>query len=232
MRPALCSQIRHNVFFEGIQDAVFDDLTKAAFLQRFPADLTLVTEGEPADFAHILIEGRIEHFAEHDGAETTLAIEGPPAVFPLDAVLCNEVCLTSINTREPSQVLMIPAEILRNAVAQDPMFARSALVAMARGERDYMMEVKNQKLRSSAERVANWLLRLHAKGDGNGRVLMPDDKRTLAARLGMTPENLSRSFATLAQHGILMRGGEVWIKDMAKLTGFAKPNPLIDSMRI
>lgn len=63
-------------------------------------------------------------------------------------------------------------------------------------------------------------------------MLIPDDKRTLAARLGMTPENLSRSFATLSQHGILLRGSEIWIKDMAKLTGFAKPNPLIDSMRI
>lgn len=139
MRPALCSQIRHNAFFDGIQDGVFDEVTKAAFLHRFPADLTLVTEGETADFAHILIEGRIEHFAEHDGSKTTLAIQGPPAVFPLDAVLCEEVGLTSVNTREPSLVLMIPADAIRSAVARDAAFARSALTAMARGERDYMM---------------------------------------------------------------------------------------------
>lgn len=232
MRPALCSHIRENAFFHGIKDAVFDDLIKAAFLNRFPADLILVSEGQTADFAHILIEGRIEHFAEHDGAKTTLAIQSPPAVFSLDAVLCDEVSLASVTTREPSQILMIPADVVRDAITRDAAFACSALLSMARGERDYMMEVKNQKLRTSAERVANWLLRQHADNAGTDRVVIPDDKRTLAARLGMTPENLSRSFATLAQHGILLRGSEIWIKDMAKLTGFAKPSPLIDSMRI
>jgi CRP/FNR family transcriptional activator FtrB len=54
------------------------------------------------------------------------------------------------------------------------------------------------------------------------------DKRTLASRLGMTPENLSRNLALLAKYGVTSSGREIVIDDSSALQRFAKPNALID----
>ena len=57
---------------------------------------------------------------------------------------------------------------------------------------------------------------------------LPQDKRTLASLLGMTPENLSRAFNTLKPYGVVVRGNKISLDDLEALTTLAKPNPLID----
>lgn len=64
---------------------------------------------------------------------------------------------------------------------------------------------------------------------GNHRsIKLAFDKRTLASRLGMTPENLSRNLALLAKYGVRSTGRDIKIEDSLALERFAKPNALID----
>ncbi len=58
---------------------------------------------------------------------------------------------------------------------------------------------------------------------------LPIEKKALANLLGMRPENLSRSFAELADLGVRVDGAEVTIVDANALAQFAKPDPLIDA---
>ena len=44
----------------------------------------------------------------------------------------------------------------------------------------------------------------------------------------MSPENLSRNLALLADHGIRSSARDIVIEDPSALERFAKPNPLID----
>jgi CRP/FNR family transcriptional activator FtrB len=44
----------------------------------------------------------------------------------------------------------------------------------------------------------------------------------------MTPENLSRNFATLVSHGVEVHGRIIKILDHVKLVKLASPDPLID----
>jgi CRP/FNR family transcriptional activator FtrB len=54
------------------------------------------------------------------------------------------------------------------------------------------------------------------------------DKRTLASRLRMTPENLSRNLTLPAKYGVKSSGRDIVIEDPSALEKFAKPNVLID----
>ena len=78
--------------------------------------------------------------------------------------------------------------------------------------------------------------RLHmGTGLNNGRAArftLPADKRTIAALLSMTPENLSRSFGALNNHGVRVQGPMVHIDDLDALEKFAQPNPLIDDPEV
>ena len=113
MRQSDSKLIRTLPLFCGMSEANFDELMSAAFLQRFPKHLALITEGGLPDFLHIVVEGSVEMFCVYDGQEITIEIMQPVTTFILAAVIRDDVYLTSARTLTPAQVLMIPAEVVR-----------------------------------------------------------------------------------------------------------------------
>lgn len=228
MRVEDAAAIRDLPLFKSLGEHTFEALMDAAYLQRFPPGLVLIQENERADFLHVVVEGLVEMFATSGGRETTIELIRPVGLFILAAVLNDQVYLQSARTLEKSQVLLIPADKVRIALERDTAFMRAVVMELASDYRRTVRDLKNLKLRTGAERLANWLLRADAEQGGTGQIELPCEKRTLAARLGMTPENLSRAFATLAQHGVQTKGGSVTISEQARLATFAAPNSLID----
>jgi CRP/FNR family transcriptional activator FtrB len=221
------AQIRALHLFNDVAEAHFDALMRAAFLQRFPGRVHLINEGDSADFLHVVVEGAVELFSQHDGHETSLGIVRPVTTFILAAVVKDLPYLAAGRTIEPSRILMMPAQTVRSVFDQDAAFARAVVGELSGAYRAVMKELKNQKLRTSVSRLANWMLRIHAQ-TGGGAFTIPVDKRTLASRLGMTPENLSRNLAALGAYGVEVRGREVTLTDIPRLIAFAKPAPGID----
>jgi len=232
MRPDEISEIRELHLFQDCTDETFALLIEAAFLQRFPTGVELIRESEPADFLYVVVEGLVEMFATHLDRETTVDFIRPLGTFILAAVLKDQVYLQSARTVERSRVLMIPAQSVRSAMLSDPAFMTAIVSELARSYRNLVKDLKDQKLRSGTERLANWLLRVNDRTDSNGVIVLRVEKRSLAARLGMTPENLSRAFNTLKPYGVEVRGPEIRIQDLDDLMRFAKPHPLIDDHTI
>jgi CRP/FNR family transcriptional activator FtrB len=228
MRQEQRDVVRALPLFKDIGDAHFDELMGAAFLQRFPQGVALINEGEIPDFLHIVVDGAVELFARHDGHETTLDIIEPVSTFILAAVVRDDVYLKSARTLAPTQILMIPAPAVRRVFDRDAAFARAVVNELALRYRCVVRALKNQKLRTSAERLANWILQEDERQGGRHEVALTIDKRTLASRLGMTPENLSRNLALLAQYGVRSKGPRFLVMDPDALRRFGKPNALID----
>ena len=74
----------------------------------------------------------------------------------------------------------------------------------------------------------NYLLAEQFSQGGGATLVLPHEKRVLASLLGMTPENLSRAFANLADHGVEVNGAAVSIHRPAALDRLARPDSLID----
>jgi len=220
--------VRELDLFAEMAEASFDALMQAAFLQRFPPQVQLITEGEPADFLYVMVEGSVELFATGNGRETTIEIINPVATFILAAALRDQAYLMSARTIENARILMIPSETVRAVFASDAAFARAVVRELSGRFRTVVKALKNQKLRNAVERLANYLLRKESEQGGGGTVTLEIDKRTLAALLGMTPENLSRAFGTLKPYGVAVKGREIRLTKTADLAALAKPSPLID----
>jgi CRP/FNR family transcriptional activator FtrB len=228
IRQAESNLIKSLPLFHDVSDTHFDELVSSAFLQRFPQGIALIQEGDLPDFLHIVIEGSVELFAQHNGHETALDIMEPVTTFILAAVIRDDVYLKSARTLTPAQILMIPAQTVRDVFDRDAGFARAIVNELAVRYRCVVRSLKNEKLRTSTERLANWILREEAHQGNRRQVALTIDKRTLASRLGMTPENLSRNFALLAKHGVKSSGRAIDIEDPSALERFAKPSALID----
>jgi CRP/FNR family transcriptional activator FtrB len=206
------------------------ELTRAAYLQRFPPHVQLIAEGDPSDFLYVVVEGCVEMFAETKGRRSTIELIRPVSTFILAATLKDAPYLLSARTVERSQILLIPSEDIRVMFERDSGFARSIIYEQATAYRSLVRILKNQKLRSSVERLANYLLREHTGQGAKGSLTLAIDKRTLAALLGMTPENLSRAFGTLKPYGVSVDGADIRLSKIADLESLAKPTPLIDDL--
>ena len=221
--------VRNLNLFRDMNAERFDKLLNTAFLQRFPERVILINEGEPSDFLHIVIDGCVELFATLDGRESTMTVLSPVSTFILAAVLKDAVYLMSARTRTASRVLMIPAKNVRQAMVDDDAFARSIVAELANCYRGVVRNQKNLKLRTGVERLASYLAHQHVRQGAKGKLTLPIDKKTLASMLGMTPENLSRSFSTLRRAGVKVTGPEVTVQSHDELIEIARHAPLIDN---
>lgn len=228
MRSQDLEEMRRIPFFSGVEPEQVEAMLRGAFLQRFPAHVELIHTGEPADFLHVIVEGTIEMFSGHRDRETTLGVSGPGDSFILAAVLFDRPYLQSARALVASRILMVPADAVRAAFAADAGFARSVAENLALAYRGVIKELKNQKLRSGLERLANWLLTHDAETGSKGQFDLPFDKRVLAARLGMAPEVLSRSFAALSAYHVVVQGPSITLRDIAALRKLAQPCSTID----
>ena len=216
--------------FQDMRPETYRDLTAGAHVQRFPAGTMLLLEGDAVDFLYVLLEGQVELHGTWNDQETVLAVLRPVSTFILAAVVLDADALMSARTLERSEILMIPGDAIRRAITDDIQFGAAVSRDLAGGFRSMVRAVKNQKLRSGVERLANYLVMLQASEPSVGhKVVLRHEKRILASLLGMTPENLSRAFAALRKNGVSVNGAVVTISNINALRALAKPDPLIDN---
>lgn len=232
MRDDEIEEVRRLSLFAGVDPSRTEAMLRSSFLQRFPAHVELAREGDQADFLHVVVDGQVEVFSAYRDRETTVSVIGAGNSFIVAAVVLDRVYLKSARTLTTSRILLIPAEGVRRYFAEDPAFARALALELALAYRGVVKELKNQKLRSSLERLANWLLAQEKETGSRGRFTLPFEKRTLAARLGMAPEVLSRSFASLIPYKVAVKNSEIQLRDIDALIGLAKPTPTIDDPTI
>lgn len=201
-------------------------------MQNFPPQIELITEGEPSDFLHVILSGSVDLFSSWNGHETSMATVRPISTFILAATIRDALYLMSARTLEKSRIVLIHSQDVRAVFDADSSFARAIVTELAQCYREVIKSQKDIKLRSSLERLANYLLRQQKRAGGGSEFELDFEKRRLASLLGMTAENLSRAFKSLQPYGVIVDGNRIRIDDKAILERFAKPNPLIDDLTI
>lgn len=225
---AVYQEICQLQIFAAMKEDHLDQLMRGAYLQNFPPQTEMITEGETSDFLHIVLSGSVDLFSIWNGRETSLDTVRPISTFILAATITDAPYLMSARTLEKSRIALIPSGDVRAIFRESSDFARAVVVELSYRYRSVIRAQKDLKLRTSLERLANYLLRQQKRCGGGSEFIMEFEKRRLASILGMAPENLSRGFKSLQPYGVSVDGMRVMISDQATLERFAKPNPYID----
>ncbi|MFZ4532211.1 MAG: helix-turn-helix domain-containing protein [Alsobacter sp.] len=230
MRSEDADHVLRLPLFQSCTPAVAERLVQMSFLQRFPTGVLLTRQGTRPDFLHVVVEGAAELFATYHASEATVAVLRPHAVFPLESVIADDPQLNSGRTLDASKILMVPAEPVRAAITSDAGFAAAVARELAGTHRLAVRELQSQKLRTSLERLANWILITRRDQGETTAITLPFQKRTLASLIGTSPENLSRNFQALTEHGVEIRGSRLVITDVDALVNLARPSPELDDI--
>lgn len=217
--------IERSAFFQQAGPAAMVEILRPSFTQLLPRGATLFEQDEEPDFLHMVLEGSVGlQAAVPHGGRTMVEIFGPGELFLAAAVVLRLPYLASAVTLTEVRVLMIPAEMFRDAVTRSHDLCRATTQLLARHWRLMVDQVVDLKLRSAEDRVARFIARRVDEEMGSGEASLPEPRTAIAARLGMTPETLSRAVAALEQQGKLTRvPAGAAVVDRAALAGQRSP---------
>ena len=226
-------QVRSIHLFKSLSDPSLPTLLKSASIKHFPARMVLFSEGDRATTLYTLLQGSIELFSEHHDRRSTIAVIRSIRPFVLASITDN-INPMSARTLARSDLLLVPLPVIHRLIDTDPAFARTIVCELAGDLRDIIQDFKSQRLRTSVERLAEWLVRAYEAAGGNGSFVIPHDKCTLASYLGMEPESLSRNLASLANAGVSVRGRQISVRDPAALAHVARimPGPAVPDAKL
>ena len=123
--------IRGLNLFAQMADDHFTTLMRGAYVQNFPAQVELITEGEPSDFLHVVVSGSVDLFSTLNGRETSMATVRPISTFILAATIKDAPYLMSARTLEKSRIALIPSQDVRAIFDADGDFARAIVTELA-----------------------------------------------------------------------------------------------------
>ena len=223
MRPGL-ETLRNLRLFASFDDDLLARLNDLADLARVGPGEALFSEGDPADQLTILLSGYVTMSrAQAEGGETLTDVVAPVRPLAFATVLLGLPAEIGAKTVTSCRLIVIPAGELRAMIAAAPGLCLPFLDHALSEARDVALEAVQLKLRSSAQRLAEYLLGLIEDPEvAPARFVLPYEKRLLAGKIGCSQENLSRAFAALRRIGVETQQAVVVVRDVAALRDFAR----------
>lgn len=209
--------------FAALEERQLGRLMLGAKVRSYGADSILFEEGKEPDHLHILLKGVVELYSGFGPRECGILLLSPGDIFMPAASLFNEPYLNSARVLRRARVMMLDVEVVRAEAVSSTELALRLGRALAGQFRMAVRHIIDLKCRSAPQRLASFLLRLVDESSLSASAELPVSKRSLAARVGMTAETLSRTFQTLAEHGLQVRGTRVILHDRERIEAFAGP---------
>lgn len=205
LADALLARLRDMPFFNGLDDVTLAPLARAARHREYQAGEVIVLEGEAQPGLYFLDSGYVKVVkSAPSGREQTLRVLEPGDTFNEIGVFSRKPNPATAIALEPSDVWLIPREVLTGLLRQRPDFAQSVIERMAERMLFLVSLVSDLSLRPVTGRLARLLLET-AAGDVVQRPRW-FTQAELAARLGTVPDVIQRSLRTLEADGLIAVG--------------------------
>lgn len=205
----------------SVAEHQLENLAAAASLRTAPSRAILFAEGSRVDNLFVLTHGAVELFSEQDERRFTISVMRAAQALEVSSIFAQRHPL-SARVLESSEFVSVPAKLIIELLSRDSGLADAMMHELARESLEIIEDFKKHRLLNSTARIAHWMLNWDSQSGGKGQIVIPFDKRVLASYLGMTPEQLSRGFATLIAAGVTVDGRAVSIGDRATLTRIAR----------
>lgn len=212
--------------FRDLDRETFDAVEAISRLIEVPGEAVLCLQGSPPDALHYLLDGQVTLTqAAANGDIAVIDVLRPVRCIALANVVTGLAHQMTARALTMSRLLEIRAEPLRALIGLRSSLATTMLQGLSLDLDTVTRQVIDLKLRTAAQRLGCYLLRLAQGLPGNRAELrLPVPKRLLAGQIGCRHENLSRAFGLLREVGVETHGGRVILHDIDRLRRYALPD--------
>ena len=210
--------LREFPFFVGVDDATLQRLAGEAKVEAHAAGAVLFRQGERITAMGFVVRGFVKLTrTAASGDETLISLRTDGASLTEAPVRADETHHYSAEAVGPATALKIPAGRFARLMADNSSLALAALADAKRTVAELTGEIESLKASSAEHRLVRFLISFCPPEEDHCRFRLPYDKRLVAARLGVTQETLSRSFARLRAYGVRTEARGIGIESVARL---------------
>jgi CRP-like cAMP-binding protein len=225
LTPADLKIVTRVAVFRGLKaETVEHIIAPATVLMLRPHDW-LFRQGDPATAFFIVIDGWVKLYRiTAAGDETVIHILTAGESFAEAVAFTGTRYPATAEAVTDARVVRIPADHIVHCIRQSPDIALAMVASTSQHLHHLVQQVEQLKAQSGVQRVAEFLTSLSTAPRGQCEIALPYDKVLIAAKLGLTPESLSRALARLRALGVMVNSSHVVVKDIAKLRNLAAGN--------
>jgi CRP/FNR family transcriptional regulator, dissimilatory nitrate respiration regulator len=180
-----------------------ESLMQASQAIRFDKNQLVFQAGDEADAVYRVMAGEVHLLRHAPDASSIIIHRARVGDFFAEASLfgkryhCDAVCV------QPSRCLRLPADDLRQSLANDSGFAMEWMAALSRNLRRQRADQERMALKSTRARVVHFLV---DRGEA-GQVTFDQPLIRWAEELGVSHETMYRTLAGMEKDGVLSRDG-------------------------
>jgi CRP/FNR family transcriptional regulator, dissimilatory nitrate respiration regulator len=206
--------LRRVPLLSALPGPLLDEIARLCGVRRVHKGEVLFSEGEPADFLPILLEGRAKLVrTDPEGREQVLHLVRAPGSFAEAAVFGPGVFPAAAVVVEAGLLATVPRTDLLDLLRRRPEVALALLASMSLWFRRLVDLVDGLALHTVEERVAAYLWSAFARSGQTpvpgAQIRLEEPKRLIAALCGTAPEVLSRTFRRLGARQVVQVSGPV-----------------------
>lgn len=211
--------------FRGLKSETVAHIVAPATATMLKSHELLFRQGEPATAFFIVISGLVKLFRlTPSGDETVIHVLQRGESFAEAVAFTGNRYPATAEAVSDARIGRIPADHIVRCIRESPDIALAMIASTSQHLHHLVQQVEQLKAQSGVQRVAEFLASLAPARLGACEFVLPYDKILIAARLGLTPESLSRAFAKLRGIGVTIVSSQVAIEDIAKLRRIAANN--------
>ncbi len=226
MTPEYEKIAQGSLLLSGMPDHVTKTLLASARCRQFDRGATIFLQGEQSTAIYIVASGWVKLYrTTTNGHEAVVGVFTKGNSFGEAVALRSDTYPVCAEAATNCNLIRIEAVDLLNIIQQSPEVAIAILSATFAHLHSLIEQVEQLKAQTGAQRVAEFLLDLVACDETSCMVTLPFDKVLIAARLGLKPESLSRSFSKLRKFGVVIKQNNALIEDVNKLRSYALEDP-------
>ncbi len=204
-KSALCSSMTEDVFQHVLASGSVTDFKRGEYL---------FDQGRPADVLYLVLQGWAQiKRVEQDGSCTLISTFGSGQTIGEAPAFLHKPYPASAQAMTHVRVFAISGQTVVEIMQEDPEVLSSALASVYIKLHELVNEVELLKSRTLRERLALFLLEHLSEEVAPTSMQLPFGKALIAAKIGTSPEQLSRTFKELKPHGVHISGSTALIDD-------------------
>lgn len=202
------------------------EMTALARMRPLRRGSAAVRYGEPMPGILVVAYGLLKlALPRPEGEERVVRFVGPNETFGEAPALLDRPAPFEAVALGDSMLVVIPRAPVLRLLEQQPAVACKLAATLAESYLSLLSELQVLARRNGMQRLASYLISLSEDSSGNGdgtQIRLPASKTTIAARLSVQKETLSRMLRELSERGyIRVEGRVITILDREHLAGLA-----------
>lgn len=215
------SMIVNFPFFRNLSDKTLDELLRLSNVKTYPKGRLLFLEGEQASRIYVLLSGWVKIYKGNtDGNEVVENMLTTGDLVIESTIFASDKYYSSAQVSNQAKLLSFPSSIYRKLLKNDLKLALNSLKYLSQSSRNYLNQIDNNRIKSSKDRVGQFLLKQFIKQKNPNTILLPYEKTIIASLLDMKPETFSRSLKSFKNEGLKSEKHQIQIENIDMLCNY------------